>query len=316
MMRSSRWRVGIAGAVAAVGLAATPALHSAAASPAPGSFVLRPHGYYQQRGEQPVTGPLVWSGGPTMRAGSTNYLIFWQPSTSYMNPTYQGLLTRYFNDVGGSAFYGLLTQYYDWGGLIQNSSTLGGTWTDTSPYPSRVLTDANIEAEIGKAMAANGWTGGLNHEFFVYYGRGELMYSAHVGGLSFFGASGFCAFHWFTRINGQYVLYANMPYVGTDLSACGDQSATGQLYPGPNGDADADSEISVTSHEQFETITDPIDNITAYTGWRDLQGYEIGDKCAYYYGPLGADGGNVTVGADRYLVQQEWSNAAHYCALH
>lgn len=316
MISSSRWRLALGVGIAMLSLTVTP-LHSAASSPAAtGSFVLRTHDYYtHQVANNPITGPLLWSGGPTMRTGSTNYLIFWQPSGASMSPTYKTLLTRYFTDVGGSSFYGLLTQYHDSGGAIQNSSSLGGTWTDTAPYPGRVLTDANIEAEIGKAMTANGWTGGLNHEFFVYYGKGELAYSGHVGGLSFYGTTGWCAFHWFTKINNQWVLYSNMPYAGTNLSACGTQSSTGQPYPGPNSDRDADSEISVTSHEHFETVTDPIDNYTPLTGWRDTQGYEIGDKCAYYYGPLQADGGNVTVGSNRYLVQQEWSNAVSYCAL-
>jgi hypothetical protein len=243
-----------------------------------------------------------------MRTGSTNYLIFWQPTGSYMSPTYQSLIHRYFTDVGGSAFYGLMTQYHDSGGNIQNNSNLGGTWTDTSPYPSSTLSDRNIESEIGKAMTANGWTGGLNHEFFVYYSRGENACSNHVGGCAF---QVWCAFHWFTKINGQYVLYANMPYVGTNLAACGNQTAN----HGPNHDPDADSEISVSSHEEFETVTDPIDHYNAYTAWRDAQGYEIGDKCAYYYGSIGGDGGNLSIGSDRYLVQQEWSNAANYCAL-
>lgn len=318
MTRSSRWRLGAALALATLGLAATPALRSDAATPTlnANTAILRPHGYYygaQGVANNPSPGRLIYHGGPTMRTGSTNYLIFWQPSGSYMSPTYKTLLQRYFNDVGGSSFYGLMTQYYDRGGTIQNSSNLGGVWTDTSAYPSGTLSDANIETEIGKAMTANGWTGGINHEFFVYYARGENACSSHVGGCAF---STWCAFHWISQINGQWTLYANMPYVGTNLPNCGNQSSTGQLYPGPNGDRDADSEISVSSHEEFETVTDPLDHFTSsYNGWLDAKGFEIGDKCAYYYGTLGSDGGNVTVGSDRYLVQQEWSNKVNYCAL-
>jgi hypothetical protein len=62
-------------------------------------------------------------------------------------------------------------------------------------------------------------------------------------------------------------------------------------------------------------VTDPIDHFNSYLAWLDRSGYEIGDKCAYYYGTLGSDGGNVTVNSHRYLVQQEWSNRANNCAL-
>jgi hypothetical protein len=314
MLHSARRRFSVVAALCAVAFTAIPVLHASAADAAPvkGPFLGTHDYYYQHAGAAPVTGPLVYHGGATMRTGSTNYLIFWQPSGSFMSPTYKTLLPRYFRDVGGSNFYGLMTQYYDRGGNIQNSSSLGGVWTDTTAYPSTTLSDANIEAEIGRAMTQNGWTGGINHEFFVYYGKNEQACSNHVGGCAF---QVWCAFHWISQINNQWVLYANMPYVGTNLSACGNQSPGGVLYPGPNNDRDADSEISVTSHEEFETVTDPIDHFNSYLAWLDRSGYEIGDKCAYYYGTLGSDGGNVTVNNDRYLVQQEWSNRANYCAL-
>ncbi len=73
----------------------------------------------------------------------------------------------------------------------------------------------------------------------------------------------------------------------------------------PNGDAVADYEISPTSHEMSETITDPFPN----TGWVDPQnGNEIGDICAYVFGSLTPQGGDITLHGDQYLIQQEWSN--------
>ncbi|MFO1533908.1 MAG: hypothetical protein ABR562_09535, partial [Thermoplasmatota archaeon] len=62
--------------------------------------------------------------------------------------------------------------------------------------------------------------------------------------------STYCAYHGHFASGGTDVLYASMPYAGTDLNGCGAPTS-------PNGDADADAEISIISHEHFETVTDP-----------------------------------------------------------
>jgi len=75
----------------------------------------------------------------------------------------------------------------------------------------------------------------------------------------------------------------------------------------PNGQLDADVEISVLSHEMNEAVTDPIG-----TAWVDSTGGEIGDDCAYIYG--GGFGGapgtlfNQTINGTHYFVQEEFSN--------
>src|SRR5450755_4389575 len=86
--------------------------------------------------------PLAYHNGPVMRATSTSYAIFWLPSTlqdgsaTRVSATYVSLIKRYFGDIGGSGLYNTATQYFDTGGSIVNSSTLGGAWIDTSPYPA------------------------------------------------------------------------------------------------------------------------------------------------------------------------------------
>ena len=94
-----------------------------------------------------------------------------------------------------------------------------------------------------------------------------------------------------------------MPYTGKPLDGCGVPNT-------PNNDADADSTISVASHEQMEAVTDPMLN-----AWYDSQGNEIGDKCAWNFGTLGLDNGNANESwnSNFYLVQQEWSNALDGC---
>ncbi|HET6909324.1 MAG TPA: hypothetical protein VFH54_08310 [Mycobacteriales bacterium] len=247
--------------------------------------------------------PLQYNGGPVEQAGTTNYVVFWEPTGSTVSSTYNSLLTRFFNDIGGSTLYGVATQYYQGSNQqhIVNSSRLGGTWIDTSAYPSSSLTDADIQNEATKAITANGWTRGIGSQVFVFLAEGENECQSS-GTCSF---STFCAYHGDFSSAGQTVLYAAMPYAGTDLSGCGTQGTAS-----PNNDMDADAEISITSHELMETVTDP-----TLSAWFDSTGAEIGDKCAYTYGTTASNGSNITMNGNPYIVQEEFSNAQLGCSL-
>jgi hypothetical protein len=95
----------------------------------------------------------------------------------------------------------------------------------------------------------------------------------------------------------------------------------------PGGDAYATMAIDFTSHEMFESITDPLYSPIGIgqptSGWfddaanaRDHGEGEIGDLCFTNFGSIGGDGGNVTLNhGDRYLVQTEWSNLTNRCSL-
>ncbi len=247
--------------------------------------------------------PMSYNGGPVEAAGSKNFLIFWEPSGSTVASNYNATLQQFFGDVGGSSLYGVASQYYQTVGganqYIANTSSVGGVYTDTTAYPSGSLTDAQMQAELSKAIAANAWPTGVGNEYFVFLAKGE---NECMGSSCSF--STYCAYHGSFTSGSSTVLYAAMPYAGTDLSGCGIQ--TGK--PTPNG-ADTDAEISVASHEMVETVTDPLLN-----AWYDASGAEIGDKCAYTYGPLAANGSDITINAHPYIVQEEFSNAALGCA--
>jgi hypothetical protein len=79
----------------------------------------------------------------------------------------------------------------------------------------------------------------------------------------------------------------------------------------PNNDIIADNEISITSHEQFEMESDPLEN-----GWSDIARNEIGDKCVGNYMSVNPDGSNVVMNGHPYILQAEWSNYQNGCALH
>lgn len=280
------------------------------------------------------SGRIANGTGPAVEVTSTNYLIYWEPSGSVVSSTYHSLVDRFFDDVGGSTLYGVATQYYQTSGgsvssctghattttctFIQNSSVRGASWVDTGAFPSSysstgVITDGDIRNEVTHAMSVNGWTAGMGKNFFVFLPRGvtECMDSSTC---SF---SNYCAYHSYFNSGSTPVIYGAMPYVDTNRSSCGYQSADFGLRTsaptGPNGDIAADEEISTASHELMEIVTDP-----TLDAWYDPTGYEIGDKCAYTYGPIEPNGtrptSNVTHNGHSYLVQLEWDNAGAGCA--
>lgn len=268
---------------------------------------------------------LVYHGGKVMLS-SVTYLIYWEPptlqtgGTAHVSATYNSLLARYFRDVRYSGIYKNDTQYYETVNSVNEYpstlSTRGGTWLDTSPYPAsgctdsstpgNCLTDAQIQAEVAKAMQANGWTGGTNHMFFVYTAASEGSCTDATGSACAF--TDYCAYHAYFKLpNKQYVVYANMPYTGSDLAACG-------VSASPNNDLDADSTINATSREHMDAVTDPF-----LDGWyqNSTTNTEVGDMCHAVFGDLTLDGGKADVNwsGHYYDVQAEWDNTSKSCAL-
>jgi hypothetical protein len=106
------------------------------------------------------------------------------------------------------------------------------------------------------------------------------------------------------------MVYANMPFPvyhsGTHYT-CGSEARGHKVIETPNGNPDADTEVSPTSHEIMEAATDP----DVSTGWYDAKGFENGDECAYTYGTMQGTSGqmyNQVINGRRYLTQEEFSN--------
>lgn len=236
-------------------------------------------------GGAPVGLPLQYGGGP-VELTNTNFAIFWEPAGHASSPTYKPLITRWFQDVGGSALFSTTTEYYQGSSAtpIRNVSTFGGSYVDTDPFPAGGITDAALQAEVQKVVARNGWPTGVGNEYFVYTGPGGETVSQY------------CAYHSYVTINGNPTPYANEPYGGQ--SGC-------QTPTSPNGDPAADSAINTTSHEQWETITDPLTG----DGWVALDGDEGSDQCNFQFGTTDAGGADVRINGHPYIVQKEWRNS-------
>lgn len=296
-----------------------------------------------------VTNP---DNGPVMTS-FTAYLIFWLPTGYHFsngtNPgndsgdaRYENLVMNYFEDVGNSPLYNILTQYPGSNGTPSNTVALGGFVVDTTPYPagrgsiSNPLLDADLQAEIHRVILAKSWGVGLSNMYFVFTASGvQSCFSptrndcTFVSGLccrqdgtSCDGSTActsnsqcasqtcritqYCAYHSYFALSGQPVVYANMPDAFS--LNCGFFNIT--------GDPSADIEINILSHEHFEAVSDPL-----LDAWRDSNGCEIGDKCQSRFCLPGSvaqsdfNSPNISLNQHPYRVQREWSNAAGGCAL-
>jgi hypothetical protein len=251
----------------------------------------------RQSGVTPFAGSnLSYHGGPVQAGTAHLFAIFWQP-TNNVSSGYHTLIQRFFTDIGGSTLYHNNIQYTQTGGGAPTSATLSGTFVDTRVYPESPLLDIDIQHEVTHAQSVNGWTSATNNIFFVFLQRSENLCfdSSHTQCAS----NTFCAYHDFF---GSNTVYAAMPYAAS--FSC---RASGQTEP--NHD-DADLTINVASHEEIEAATDPLLN-----AWFDSSGNEIGDKCNFNFGPINAQGGDITINGHPYEVQKEWDNRVSGCVL-
>ena len=260
------------------------------------------------------SGNLTYHKGPVEHTNTT-YAIYWVPSGYSVSSDYESLINRFFTDVAAASgktsnVYYSDTQYYDGSGHIAYSSSFAGSYVDTNALPasgcsdsytSVCLSDAQIQAEIKRVVAANGWPTGSTTEYFMFTAKG--IGSCSGSSCAF---SQYCAYHSWIGSGSSEILYANMPYADTVPSACD----AGQH---PNN-SDADATINVTSHEHNETITDENGN-----AWYDRRGYENGDKCAWKFGTeIGSTAYgqyNQLINGNPYQLQQEYSNASSGCVL-
>ena len=171
------------------------------------------------------------------------------------------------------------------------TSPLVSTWFDTlnGPAPSGA-SQSQLAAEARRAAAyfSPGAALGQNAQIVVV--------TPHGASPSGFGTS-YCAWHSYTSGPGVgTIAYTNLPYILDAGASCGQgfvNVAGGTL----------DGVSIVEGHEYAETVTDPLLN-----AWKDQQGAENGDKCAWINSGQGA-ATNLLLGGNRFAVQSLWSNA-------
>jgi len=272
--------------------------------------------------------PLTFHNGPVQHSTAA-YAIFWSPKGTFLPAAYREAVRQYFSDVATNSFgignvYAASTQYYDLTGAAGSKAWIsydvryGGSSTVHDALPASgcpnyrlpdqttiaCLTDAQLQREISGVITARKWPRGLGSEFFLFTPPGIGICFSSGGDCYGSSSGGFCAYHSWTT-GTTPTLYAAQPFAA--IEGCEYATTHG---PRPNGDV-ADAVLNVVSHEQNETMTDPLG-----TGWFDVDGYENGDECAWLpvatswngYGDY-----DQTINANPYFLQSEWSNRAGAC---
>ncbi len=267
--------------------------------------------------------------------------VYWIPkgSTYTIPSAYETLINRFITDAAAdngttTDVFAALTQYTNASGKNLSRRLHAGTpVTDTAKFPangctpdsgkiwsdgtgySKCITNAQLLSEAKTFTTSHKLPNtDLAHLYMYFMPKGvETCYTstngAGGGGCSINAKPGFCGYHAF----GSPPLVANMTYAVVDSPLGWTCSSDGGSNTGgnqsPNANIDADSEISIASHEISETISDP-----QGTAWFDRTGNEIGDDCAYIYGDSlsfqGSPGAlrNQTINGHGYFVQEEFSN--------
>lgn len=252
---------------------------------------------------------LVYHGGSVMRS-PVNYTIFWHPpGTTDFPAGYEAGIQQFFQDVGGTPYYNIDTQFGDSSGApVPNETSFGGAWTDTNGFGNAgtvadPVTDGDIQQAVSDAISANpSWQApGLGTMYFVYLppGVAQCSDSTHcfaLPGETSPAADQYCAYH---SKFGSETIYATEPFDGsTSTSTC---EYAGTVVNGTG----LGSELSTTAHEMAEANTDP--NFDAWYGTGGLDD-ENGDKCNYNAGPTYPNGVGIVLHGDPYHIQTLWSN--------
>ena len=329
-------------ACAAIALAgsqlAMPVSTAAAASSPSLRAAAHPIAYVPLRGSKgagfdQVFTNMDYNGGPVMPS-NTDYMVLWSPAGLSAYPAgYVSGLRTFFTDLahdsgGHQNVDSVSAQYNDLtGAFARYQTTFGGALVDTDPYPptecpaaapvTGCLTDAQIQTELEHFVASRGLKTDLSHEYFLLTPpHVESCFSNDPNANPPFGGCSagepsnlafFCAYHQNTSLS-PMLIYANDPFDATN-PLCQDGN-------NPNGIADGEINGGL-SHEQNESVTDPLPNDAWTNGAGANQGQEVGDQCVGMYGtPLGTHNGakyNQVINGHFYWFQEEWSNQTHSC---
>jgi hypothetical protein len=261
------------------------------------------------------------------------YLIYWGPAWAsgfqtadtdgklYSSKTLQNYLNSFFQNVGGSPWAGVQTQYCN-GALPGSTSCVGdtgfvgnpkgqlkGVWTDPTPVPDDIITlglaenlvDDPIAAEAQRAVGHFGYNPQATYIIMTpptTIGTGQPVYCGYHSQTTSIDGLGNPE-----RFQYAFIPYLNLNWPGVGSGGCGMHNVNATSDPFGNGVFDGYS--IVTGHEYAEAVTDPDNFFSDQDGWNDAQGSENGDKCAWL------NTQNIALGGHQFAVQPLWSNEAY-----
>jgi DNA-binding beta-propeller fold protein YncE len=217
-------------------------------------------------------GPLLYAeSGQGVQRTPKIYLIFWGSNftTGEKGKETRSMLLKLVEGLTGSAYQGILTQYFDSVGRV-SSTVASASYVDSSVGAPTSVNHLKIEEEVQKAINANGWKAELPAQFMVVTAPGSTYEESFILNEITHKAK-FCAYHGVTAASANVTagtVYGFVPYQGDPPLSEGCIS-TGN----PSGNPVFKTSKS-TSHEYAEAATDP-----KLSEWHAGGGAEISDIC-------------------------------------
>jgi serine protease len=261
------------------------------------------------------------------------YLVYWGPEWAsgfqtadsdgklFSSKTLQTYMNSFFQNVGGSRWAGVQTQYCN-GTLPGSTSCVGGTgfvgnpkgqlkgvWTDPTAVPDDIVTLGLAENLVDDPIAAEAQRAAAHFKYNPQATYIILTPPSTIGT----GQPVYCGYHSQTtsidglgnpdRIQYAFIPWLNENWPGVGTTGCGMHNVNASSDAFGNGIFDGYS--IVTGHEYAEAVTDPDNFFSDQDGWNDAQGSENGDKCAW------TNTQNISLGGHAFSVQPLWSNEAY-----
>jgi hypothetical protein len=329
----------------AVAVAVVAALQAGAASPAVDPTLTNPKHFFWAPGQAPAgtvvdsaSNDIIYHGGSAgpgaigVETKPAVYLVYWGPSWAtgfqtadtdgrlFPSKTLQNYVNSFFQNVGGSAWAGVQTQYCR-GVLPGATSCVGGTdfitnpknqlkgvWTDPTPVPDEIVAFGLAQNLVDDPIASEAMRASAH---FKYDPSATYIILTPPSSIAT-GQPVYCGYHTQTtsldglgnpyRIQYAFIPYLNMNWPGLGADGCGMHNVNATSNSFGNGIFDGYS--IVTGHEYSEAATDPDNFFSVQDGWNDDQTSENADKCAWI------ETQNITLAGRQFAIQPTWSNEA------
>jgi hypothetical protein len=262
------------------------------------------------------------------------YLVYWgtewatgfttpdTDGTLYSSKTLQNYMNSFFQNVGGSPWAAVQTQYcrnvpaltiscagIPGADFITNPKhQLKGVWTDATPVPDEIVNLGLAENLVDDPLAMEAMRASAHFNYDPNATYIILTPPRTIGT----GQPVYCGYHTQTtsidglgnpyRIQYAFIPFLNMDWPGVGTEGCGMHNVNATSNAFGNGIFDGYS--IVTGHEYSEAVTDPDNFFAVQDGWNDDQTSENADKCAWYHTQ------NIALAGHQYAVQPTWSNEA------
>ena len=229
--------------------------------------------------------PLYFRGGRGVQHNPWLFPVFWGSNWNTTGAILKAQIVKMYNGFSGSAYQGIITQYFDANGHIGSTVKVVQPYVDTRVAAPTEVSEATLRTEVGEAISTNSWPSVFDGQYIVLTAPGSTFHET-------LGEDESCAYH--NKTVTPELSYSFIPYVGEEpfLGKCNEGNVNGTT-------------MALASHEYAESATDPF-LATGEAAWNSKKTeYEISDLCENGIDEL----------SNGSWVQGQWDNYKNECAL-